>query len=100
MSRAIDVVHLSGDEYDRLMDEREILRQEAERAWKEVDAIAKERDALKKEAERYRWLRGDAPPESTRWPRWDVRYFAGASGWQNLLRSELDAAIDAAIKGE
>jgi len=44
MSRAIDVVHLSGDEYDRLMDEREILRQEAERAWREVDAIAKERD--------------------------------------------------------
>ena len=44
MSRAIDVVHLSGDEYDRLMDEREILRQEASRAWREVDAIAKERD--------------------------------------------------------
>ncbi len=44
MSRAIDVVHLSGDEYDRLMDERELLRQEAARAWREVDAIAKERD--------------------------------------------------------
>jgi hypothetical protein len=44
MSRAIDVVRLSGDEYDRLMDEREILRQEATRAWREVDAIAKERD--------------------------------------------------------
>jgi FtsZ-binding cell division protein ZapB len=44
MSRAIDVVRLSGDEYDRLMDEREILRQEAARAWREVDAIAKERD--------------------------------------------------------
>jgi len=26
MSRSIDVVRLSGDEYDRLMDEREILR--------------------------------------------------------------------------
>lgn len=44
MSRATDVVHLSGDEYDRLMDERELLRQEAARAWREVDAIAKERD--------------------------------------------------------
>ena len=44
MSRNIDVVRLSGDEYDRLMDEREILRQEASRAWSEVDAIAKERD--------------------------------------------------------
>ena len=44
MSRAIDVVRLSGDEYDRLMDEREILLQEASRAWREVDAIAKERD--------------------------------------------------------
>jgi FtsZ-binding cell division protein ZapB len=49
MSRAIDVVRLSGDEYDRLMDEREILRQEASRAWREVDAIAKERD------EHHRW---------------------------------------------
>jgi len=28
----------------RLMDEREILRQEAARAWREVDAIARERD--------------------------------------------------------
>lgn len=46
MSRAIDVVHLSGDEYDRLMDEREILRKECERAWNEVDEIAKHRDAL------------------------------------------------------
>jgi hypothetical protein len=44
MSRSIDVVRLSGDEYDRLMDEREILRQEAARAWREVDAIARERD--------------------------------------------------------
>ncbi len=44
MSRAIDVVRLSGDEYDRLMDGREILRQEAARAWREVDVIAKERD--------------------------------------------------------
>jgi hypothetical protein len=40
MSRAIDVVHLSGDEYDRLMDEREILRKECERAWGEVDAAS------------------------------------------------------------
>lgn len=43
MTRAADVVRLSGDEYDRLMDEREILRQEAARAWREVDFIAKER---------------------------------------------------------
>lgn len=43
MTRAVDVVRLSGDEYDRLMDEREILRQEAARAWREVDFIAKER---------------------------------------------------------
>jgi chromosome segregation ATPase len=34
---------MNGDEYDRLMDEREILRQEAARAWREVDFIAKER---------------------------------------------------------
>jgi chromosome segregation ATPase len=43
MTRAADVVRLRGDEYDRLMDEREILRQEAARAWREVDFIAKER---------------------------------------------------------
>ena len=43
MTRAADVVRLSGDEYDSLMDEREILRQEATRAWREVDFIAKER---------------------------------------------------------
>lgn len=43
MTRAADVVRLSGYEYDRLMDEREILRQEAARAWREVDFIAKER---------------------------------------------------------
>lgn len=43
MTRAADVVRLSGDEYDRLMDEREILRQGATRAWREVDFIAKER---------------------------------------------------------
>lgn len=40
MSRSIDVVRLSGDEYDRLMDEREILRQEKARAWREVCALA------------------------------------------------------------
>lgn len=43
MTRAADVVRLSGYEYDTLMDEREILRQEAARAWREVDFIAKER---------------------------------------------------------
>lgn len=43
MSLAADVIRLRGDEYDRLMDEREILRQEAARAWREVDFIAKER---------------------------------------------------------
>jgi len=43
ITRTADVVRLSGDEYDRLMDEREILRQEAARAWREVDFIAKER---------------------------------------------------------
>ena len=43
MTRTADVVRLSGDEYARLMDEREILRQEAARAWREVDFIAKER---------------------------------------------------------
>lgn len=45
MSRHLDVVNLTGDEYDRLMDEREILRKDCERAWNEVDTTAKKRDA-------------------------------------------------------
>ena len=44
MSRSTDVVRLSGDEYDRLMDEREMMRQECDRAWKEVEAIQLDRD--------------------------------------------------------
>lgn len=43
MSRIGDVVRLNGDEYDRLMDEKEILRQECERAWREVEFISNER---------------------------------------------------------
>ena len=46
MSRHLDVVNLSGDEYDRLMDELESLRKNCEQAWSEVDAVAKMRDAL------------------------------------------------------
>lgn len=118
MSRHLDVVHLSGDEYDRLMDEREILRQECERAWKEVDAIQRERDdhlrwrqeladkldelekhrdALKADAERYRWLRGDSCPDhSSRWTQWEVRCWKAPSWTGDLRRADLDDAIDAA----
>ena len=51
------------------------------------------------DAERYRdWLRGGAniPPESTRWARWDVRYWDGRH-WNTLFAEQMDAAIDAAM---
>ena len=53
---------------------------------------------MAKDAERYRdWLRGGAniPPESTRWARWDVRYWNGRH-WNTLFAEQMDAAIDAA----
>lgn len=54
---------------------------------------------LEKDAARYRWLRGDAPPHSERWSRWDIQRWEG--GFFNPLEREtLDAAIDAAIEGK
>lgn len=56
-------------------------------------------DALKRDAGRYRdWLRGGAniPPESTRWARWEVRYWDGRH-WNTLFAEALDTSIDAAM---
>lgn len=42
-------MEMSDDEYRRLMDEREIMRKELDRAWRQVDAIALERDKMIRE---------------------------------------------------
>lgn len=53
------------------------------------------------DAARYRWLRGgpEIPQHSTRWPRWEVRYWDGRH-WQTLFADQLDSAIDTAISHE
>jgi hypothetical protein len=45
---------------------------------------------------RYRFLRGDAPDHSTRWPRWEVRYWNG-EGWRDMRGIALDDLLDDAI---
>ena len=50
-------------------------------------------EALKKDAERYRWLRGNAPSSSTRWPRWRIEYWCG-SRWDSPTKEDLDAMVD------
>lgn len=52
---------------------------------------------MSQDAARYRWLRSDAPPESSRWPRWSLEHWSGAA-WCPMRGAELDAAIDAALK--
>lgn len=51
----------------------------------------------KRDAERYRWLRGDAPDHSERWTQWEVRQWKAPMWTQDLRRDELDAAIDTAL---
>jgi hypothetical protein len=65
----------------------------------EIARLTAENAALRKDAERYRWLRGSesVPAHSIRWARWEIRHWQGANGWRDLLRSELDVAIDAAM---
>jgi hypothetical protein len=64
-----------------------------------IERLTAENTALCKDAERYRWLRGSesVPAHSIRWARWEIRHWQGANGWRDLLRSELDVAIDAAM---
>lgn len=57
-----------------------------------------ERDALV-DAARYRWLRGNAPEHSQRWPRWNLQWWDGRC-WHSLEREALDAAIDAELVKE
>ena len=62
------------------------------------DVIA-EIERLQADAARYRWLRGDVPSHSLRWGRWEVRNWTGRY-WDDMRKDGLDAAIDAAMKGE
>lgn len=61
-------------------------------SWDEIER-------LRADAERYRWLRGgsDIPPHSTRWARWEVRYWTGRY-WETFFAEKIDTAIDAAMK--
>jgi hypothetical protein len=60
-----------------------------------------ELERLRTDAERYRWLRGDSCHDhSVRWARWEVRCWKAPFWIADLRREELDAAIDAAMKGE
>mgnify|MGYP007071626778 CR=1 FL=1 len=90
MSRELDVVALTGAEYDALVDERDDLQAE-------LAAERERREAAEKDAARYRWLRGDAPTHSERWPRWNLQRWDGRC-WHSLERGALDAAIDTARK--
>lgn len=73
-----------------------------------LKALVAERDELRRQlaeaeldAQRYRdWLRGGAniPSESTRWARWEVRYWDGRH-WNTLFAEQMDAAIAAAMGG-
>jgi hypothetical protein len=66
-----------------------------------VPVPAADYESMLRDCLRYRWLRGDVPPSSTRWPRWRIECWkgTGSAGWDPIKGSELDAAIDAAIKG-
>ena len=66
---------------------------------KECAAARAEIARLREDAARYRWLRGDVPSHSIRWVRWEVRNWTGRY-WDDTRKDGLDAAIDAAMKGE
>lgn len=51
------------------------------------------RDAIDNSV-RYSWLRADVPPTSSRWQRWEVRYWSGVNGWNTLTGKALDREID------
>lgn len=75
--------------------ERHDAYEEAEQA---IRALAVQGPAIedRADAERYRWLRGDAGPHSSRWPRWNVQHWNGV--WNPVSGADMDAAIDAAMK--
>ena len=62
----------------------------------------KEIAELRRDAERYRWLRkrGNDPLLVNQW--WDDHKIIslGYGDYEHLIEDELDAAIDAAMKGE
>lgn len=58
-------------------------------------------EAMRQDAERYRWLRGDTCPDhSQRWTQWEIRCWNAPRWTDDLRRSDLDNAIDAAIAAD
>lgn len=56
---------------------------------------------LERDAKRYRWLRGDScAVHSVRWTQWGVRCWIPPVWSCDLRRTDLDAAIDAAMRKE
>lgn len=87
------------DEIERLRAALTKANAQAERFEREWYLRGDEIEQLRADAERYRWLRGgpDVPSYSSRWPRWEVRYWDGRY-WQTMFAEDLDATIDAAMK--
>jgi len=77
-----------------------IQREEISTLKATISRLRAELEECKRDAERYRWLRGDAPDHSGRWTQWEVRRWKAPMWTQDLRRDELDAAIDAAMKKE
>lgn len=89
----------AADTIDALTAERDQLKREAalQRVsdFGQIQALTEERDALREDAERYRWLRHGDNDERV------IKRGPVAHDFVYLLRMEkLDAAIDAARKGE
>lgn len=94
-----DVVLALLDEIERLRAALTKANAQAERFEREWYLRGDEIEQLRADAERYRWLRGgpDVPSYSSRWPRWEVRYWGGQY-WQTMFAEDLDEAIDVAMK--
>ncbi len=61
---------------------------------REIDRLRAENEALRKDAERYRWLRDDAPEE------WDVTRWLDNETQEIHVQDYLDEAIDTAMEAK
>ena len=97
----VDIVHSLEAENERLRAALTKANAQAERFEREWYLRGDEIEQLRADAERYRWLRGgpDVPSYSSRWPRWEVRYWGGRY-WQTMFAEDLDATIAASMGEE